>query len=203
MKGFDVLIIGGGVAGMSCALVLGSAEHKLCATDKTIGIILNQKSSALNNALFNNVLGVKPNTTGKEILESGKLQLQEQYPHIHIIESEKVYKILELKDSLMVTTNKKRYQTNKIVIAVGTSNLSEIEGLTKYLMPHQNLPEDKKRLQLRNENHLVTKNIYVAGVLAGFRSQFAIAAGSGAQVATDILTKWNNGNTTMIHDSVK
>ncbi len=203
MKAFDVLIIGGGVAGMSCALVLGSAQNKLCANDKTIGIILHQKSSALNNALFNNVLGLKPNTTGKEILENGKLQLQELYPHIHIIEKEKVYKILELKDSLMVTTNKKRYQAAKIVVAVGTSNLTEIEGLTKYLMPHENLPEDKKRLQLRNENHLVTNNMYVAGVLAGFRSQFTIAAGSGAQVATDILTNWNGGNTTMVHDSVK
>jgi hypothetical protein len=181
---------------------LGSAENKLFAMDKTIGIILHQKASALNNALFNNVLGVRPNTTGKEILERGKLQLQEMYPHIHIIETEKVYKILELKDSLMVTTNKKRYQANKIVIAVGTSNLTEIEGLTKYLIPHKNLPEDKKRLQLRNENHLVTKNMYVAGVLAGFRSQFAIAAGSGTQVATDILTKWNDDNTTMAHDVV-
>jgi len=38
-------------------------------------------------------------------------------------------------------------------------------------------------------------------VLAGWRSQFAIAAGSGTQVATDILTLWNNGQTTMIHDS--
>lgn len=63
------------------------------------------------------------------------------------------------------------------MVAVGTSNLSETEGLLKYIIPHKNLPEEKKRLQLRNENHLVTKNIYVAGVLAGFRSQFVIAAG--------------------------
>lgn len=203
MQTFDVLIIGGGVAGMSCALVLGSAQNKPCATNKTIGIILHQKASALNNALFNNVLGVKPNTTGKEILESGKLQLQELYPHIHIIETEKVYKILELKDLLMVITNKKTYQANKIVVAVGTSNLSEIEGLKNYLIPHQNLSKNKKRFQLTNVNHLVTKNMYAAGVLAGFRSQFAIAEGSGAQVATDILTKWNDGNTTMVHDSVK
>ena len=68
---FDVLIIGGGSAGMSCALVLGSAHTKRpYAKDKhgwhryasknitfTIGIV------------FNNVLGVKPGTTGAEILE--------------------------------------------------------------------------------------------------------------------------------------
>jgi hypothetical protein len=34
----------------------------------------------------------------------------------------------------------------------------------------------------------VAEGIYVAGTLAGWRSQLSIAAGSGAAVATDILT---------------
>ena len=66
---------------------------------------------------------------------------------------------------------------------------------------HQNIPPEKKRTQLRNVNHLVTDNIYVAGVLAGHRSQFAIAAGSGTSVATDIMCKWNNGMPVKVHDS--
>ena len=52
------------------------------------------------------------------------------------------------------------------------------------------------------QQQVVEKNLYVAGVLAGWRSQFAMAAGSGAHVATDILTLWNGGNTAMVHDSV-
>jgi len=72
---FDVLIIGGGVAGMSAALVLGSAKKKPFALDKKIGILMHQKSSALNGALFNNVLGIAPGTTGKELLENGRKQL--------------------------------------------------------------------------------------------------------------------------------
>jgi len=39
--------------------------------------------------------------------------------------------------------------------------------------------------------------------LAGHRSQFAIACGSGTQVATDILTEWNNGISTVIHDAIE
>ena len=50
---FDVLIIGGGASGMSCALVLGSAKKQAFATDKQIGIITHQKTSHLQNALFN------------------------------------------------------------------------------------------------------------------------------------------------------
>ena len=44
--------------------------------------------------------------------------------------------------------------------------------------------------------------LYVAGSLAGWRSQFAIACGSGAQVATDILTLWNGGEDVKVHDKV-
>ena len=49
----------------------------------------------------------------------------------------------------------------------------------------------------------MTEGIYVTGTLAGLRSQVAIAAGSGAAVATDILTLWNNGIQTQSHDSTK
>ena len=69
--------------------------------------------------------------------------------------------------------------------------------------PHQKIPPAKNRIQLRNNDHLVAEGIYVAGVLAGHRSQLTIAAGSGAAVATDILSLWNDGNHTMVHDSLK
>ena len=64
------------------------------------------------------------------------------------------------------------------------------------------MPAVKNRIQLKNNDHLVTRGIYVAGVLAGHRSQLSIAAGSGAAVATDILTLWNEGNHSMVHDAL-
>jgi hypothetical protein len=200
---FDVLIIGGGAAGMSCALVLGSAIIKPYAFNKKIGIVLHQKSSALDCALFNNVLGMDAGTTGKEILEQGKIQLSENYPHVNQIENEKVLKIDGVAGNFTIHTNKNTFQSKIIVVAVGKSNLFHIEGLMKYVEPHQNLPVKKQRIQLKNINHKVAENIYVAGVLAGWRSQFAMAAGSGAHVATDILTLWNHGETSMVHDSIK
>jgi thioredoxin reductase len=202
MKTFDVLIIGGGAAGMSCALVLGSAKNKPFASEKTIGIIIHQKASALQNGLFNNVLGLKSGTTGKELLGSGKKQLAETYPHITQIDKEKVTKIDGETGNFTVLTNKNEYKVATIVIAVGPSNLFNIEGLNQYVELHQKLPPAKERIQLKNDDHKVIEGIYVAGVLAGWRSQFAIACGSGASVATDILTAWNNGNPAMVHDSV-
>jgi ferredoxin/flavodoxin---NADP+ reductase len=202
MDTFDVLIIGGSAAGLSCALILGSAVHKPFASNKKIGIVAHQKSSALNEAILNNVLGLKKGTRGNQVLADGLTQLSDLYPHIIQIDNEKVSKIEREFPNFMVITNKNSYLAKSIVVAVGPSNLFNIEGLMKYVIPHNSLPPQKERVMLKNNNHLVAEGVYVAGVLAGWRSQFAIAAGSGAQVATDILTLWNDGNHSMVHDSL-
>ena len=44
---FDALIIGGGVSGLQCALVLGSGLNKPFAENKNVGIILHQRTSHL------------------------------------------------------------------------------------------------------------------------------------------------------------
>jgi ferredoxin/flavodoxin---NADP+ reductase len=69
---FDAFIIGGGVSGMQCALLLGSATNKSFSLNKNIGIVIHQRASHLDTALFNNVLGLQPNTLGKDILIQGK-----------------------------------------------------------------------------------------------------------------------------------
>ena len=68
MNIFDVLIIGGGPAGLSCALTLGSAGKKPFVADKKIGIFIHQSESGMHTALFNNALGINPGTKGGDIL---------------------------------------------------------------------------------------------------------------------------------------
>jgi ferredoxin/flavodoxin---NADP+ reductase len=89
-----------------------------------------------------------------------------------------------------------------VVVAVGYTNLITIKGLEKHIEQHPRAAIEKDRIWLKNTYHLVEENLYVAGTLAGWRSQFAIASGSGAQVATDILTIWNDGKHVKVHDKV-
>ncbi|MEJ2112496.1 MAG: FAD-dependent oxidoreductase [Flavobacteriaceae bacterium] len=199
---FDALVIGGGASGLSCALILGSAKEKAFAKDKKIGIIVHQRSSHLQEALLNNVLGIPENTTGKSILKSGIEKLKNQYSHVSQINKEKVFKLSRLNNDFLVETNKNSYTSKIVVIAVGYSDLISIEGLEKYIEPHPRAKPEKNRIWLKNTDHLIENGLYVSGTLAGWRSQFAIAAGSGAQVATDILTLWNNGEHTKIHDKI-
>ena len=200
---FDVLIIGGGVAGVSCALILGSAKNKAFASDKNIGIIAHQKTSALQEALFNNAYGIPAGKLGSELLEESLQQLSTLYPHITQIEDEKVMKITGSFPNFEVITNKASYSTQNIVVAIGSSNTFAIEGLMGYVSQHPKAIVEKKRVYLKNNDHKVAEGIFVAGTLAGHRSQLAIAAGSGAAVATDILTLWNNGIDVQSHDSIK
>jgi hypothetical protein len=102
-----------------------------------------------------------------------------------------------------VTTNKNTYKSKIVVVGIGAANTFAIEGLMEYVEPHEKIPVEKQRIQLKNIDHKVTEDIYVTGTLAGWKSQVAIAAGSGASVATDILTLWNGGIQTQVHDSIK
>jgi L-2-hydroxyglutarate oxidase LhgO len=200
---FDVLIIGGGVSGMSCALVLGSAKNKPFVTDKKIGIITHQKTSSLQEALINNGYGIAPGKLGSDLLLESIQHLSETYPHITQIPNEKVLKVEGEFPEFTITTNKNSYKSKMVVVGIGAANTFAIEGLMHYVESHKKIPVEKQRIQLKNNDHKVAEGIYVTGTLAGWRSQVAIAAGSGAAVATDILTLWNGGIQTQSHDSIK
>jgi len=199
----DVLIIGGGASGVSCALILGSAKNKSFVIDKKIAIITHQKASSLQNALFNNAYGITTGTLGSNLLVDTLEQLKSQYPFINQIEDKKVISITVANNNYVVTTNSNSYQTKIIVIAIGFGNPFTISGLEEFVIPHQKTIVEKNRIQFKNTDHLVKDGIYVTGTLAGWRSQLTIAAGSGAAVATDILTLWNDGVHVQSHDSIK
>ena len=199
---FDVLIIGGGVSGLQCALVLGSAKEKPFAMDKKIGVIVHQKASHLQNALFNNVLGLPAKTIGRNILVEGRQQLSTLYPTISQIEMEKVISVDDFKDVYKVITNKGTYTSKIVIIALNYSKPFNIKGLENFIEPHEKANPEKDRIQLKNKEGLIKDGLYCCGTIAGCRSQFAIAAGSGAAVATDILTLWNGGNHVKIHDKL-
>jgi hypothetical protein len=191
----------------------GFGKKKSFVTDKKIGIIAHQKTSSLQEALINNAYGIAPGKLGADLLAESKQHLSETYPHIIQIQDEKVLKIEgEFSSSVRpssscpdftITTNKNVYKSKMIVVTIGYSNTFAIEGLMHYVEPHQKSLAEKQRIQLKNDDHKVAEGIYVTGTLAGWRSQVAIASGSGAAVATDILTLWNNGIQTQSHDSIK
>jgi thioredoxin reductase len=200
---FDVAIVGGGVAGVSCALVLGSALEKPFANGKSVAIFTHQKGSSLQNGLYNNAYGITPGTTGQELLASSLKHLSSQYPKVQQIPDQKITAISKSDEGFFVLQSASEiFEAKTVVVAVGSASAFIIAGLEEYVIPHPKAKAEKKRISLRNNDHLVTSGLYVAGTLAGHRSQLSIAAGSGASVATDIASIWNDNQPTQIHDSV-
>jgi hypothetical protein len=173
---FDVLIIGGGVSGISCSLIIGSAKNKPFVADKKIGVFTHQKASSLQEAVFNNAYGIAPGTLGSDLLRESTKHLSDSYPHITQIPNEKVLKINGQYPEFTITTNKSSYKTKIIVVAIGAGNTFAIDGLMHYVEAHKKSLPEKNRIQLQNIDHEVAQGIYVAGTLAGHRSQLAIAS---------------------------
>lgn len=199
---FDVLIVGGGVSGVSCALIIGSALKRPYAEGKKVGIFTHQKASSLQNGVYNNAYGIAPGTLGSSLMETSLEHLAAAYPAVEQIPAEKVINVEGNAGNFTVTTNKGTYTAKIVVMALGSAGNFDLEGLMKFVIPNKKALPEKNRIQLTNDDHLVAEGLYVAGTLAGQRSQLAIAAGSGASVGTDILTLWNNGIPTQYHDSV-
>ena len=144
---FDALIIGGGVAGMQCALVLGSGLKKPYAINKKVGVIMHQRSSHIQNALFNNVLGLPSGTLGTDVFTAGKNQLTKNYPNVSQIEGEKVISIAIKNGFNIVKTTKNEYKAQVIVFALNYAKPFLIKGLEAYLEP-----QDRKSTRL-NSSH--------------------------------------------------
>ncbi len=198
---YDLIIIGGGPAALSCALVVGSAEQKEYMKDKKIGIIANQKASDMNAAVLNNLYGVEQGVKGKDFLKDSLKQL-DMFKSIEKLNPDTVSSVLDKGEFYEVKTDKDSYQAKNVVLAVGHSKkVKDIEGLDKYVEKHVNTPAAMERFALKNKNLLVDeKGMFVAGVLSGCSSQVSIALGTGADVAVQLLTKWNGGEFDHHHD---
>ncbi|MFN3813452.1 MAG: NAD(P)/FAD-dependent oxidoreductase [Aquificaceae bacterium] len=196
MVKYDVIIIGGGVSGLSCALTLASAKEQFdWARDKRHLVIDNQSSDLLK-ALLNNVPGIPQGTLGKELLEKLREQAK-SYGNVEIV-FDRAVKVSGHKGNFTVLTeSRKEFSSYYVVLATGFHELSiECEGIE--LIENPRSPRPGKVAIRVDEDSKVRDGLYVAGLLAGVSSMYACAAGSGVQVACNIM-KEQAGKNVVVH----
>lgn len=192
----DVVIIGGGVAGISCAILIASAiEKEEYAHDKKI-VLINYGNSDTKRAVLNNAIGFPIGIFGKEVMDNAIKQVT-HYNSINYIQ-DKVIKIIGIDNNFEIfTSNSEVIKSKSLVISTGFRRF-EIEGLDLNLSQH-NKTSKSGRIQIENHNYKVRDNLWVCGNLAGISNQFSIASGSGAQVGVNIISEWA-GEWKVVHD---
>ncbi|EDP73072.1 NAD(P)/FAD-dependent oxidoreductase [Hydrogenivirga sp. 128-5-R1-1] len=198
MKKYDVIIIGGGPAGLSCVITLASANDRFDFTkNRKYLVIDNNGGSDLLKAEINNVAGIPEGTLGKDLLEQVKNQAL-KYENVEIKKG-RVVKAEEKENGFTVETeNGEKYEAEILVIATGFHEFS-IEGLNVEVIDNVNSPRPGKVMIKHDGFFKVRDNLWVAGNAAGCYTMFASAIGSGAHVACGILSKWA-GKNVVVHD---
>jgi thioredoxin reductase len=198
MTNFDVAVIGGGISGLSTALILSSGiQNNPDLADRKVCVIDAGGSDALK-ARFFNAPGIKQGISGKKALN--KLREQVQSYAIAKFYDNRVKKITRVESGFQIEQRKDDpIMADNIVLATGF-RAWDIKGLELPLKPFTRTTKPS-RVAMEHSGYKVADNIYVCGLLADVSSQYPIVAGTGAQVALDILHDWT-GEWVVIHDKI-
>ncbi len=124
MNLLDVIIIGGGPAGLNAAVVLGRCNRKVLLFDH--GKQRNRYSHGMHNYL------TRDDITPKEFLEISKKELRKY--GVKVLRAEvKHAKKDEAGNFVVRDLKEKSYHSKKLILATGlTDNLPEIKGINKF-----------------------------------------------------------------------
>lgn len=199
MERYDVVIAGGGVAGLSCALTLSSSKGKGQWAEGRRFLVIDSGKSDLLKAMLNNVPGIPAGTTGKKALEDLAAQAL-AFGNVEIVKGS-VKKVEGARPAFIVhTEDGSAYESEIVVLATGFHSFdADVAGVR--VVPHANSPKEGRVMIVVNPDSTVRDGLYVAGILAGVSTMYATAAGSGTQVACTILSGWA-GKKTVVHDRV-
>lgn len=184
----DVVIIGGGISGLSAALFTGHAGLKTIVFDTGLSQI--KQVSALNNNLGS------PGISGDELLQRYRQQLQ----GFAELKNAKVDSLQKENDSFIILADGETYEANRVIVATNI-NTELLEALGLEIGVNDNIKSGKikKVVGVNWEGLTSIPNLYIAGLLAGIPSQVMIAAGQGAAVGVRVAQE-ATGEKYMWHD---
>jgi len=191
---YSVAIVGGGPAGLSCALTLADGTERFEFAKGKKFLVVDSGTSDVLKAVLNNVPGVERGTTGEEYLRFLKSQV-EKFESVDLV-SGKVVEVFGEKGSFTLRlSDGGEFKSELVVFATGFQAFSVKTGLVE-VIPHPRSPRPGK-VALKPK----ADGVYVAGLAAGEITMVAVACGSGVDVACRILSDWA-GKVVVGHDSV-
>lgn len=194
---YDVIIVGGGVAGLSCALTLGSMKGHFEWAENKKFLMIDNNSSDLLKALLNNVPGIQKGTLGRDAIKSLREQVK-SYGNVDIVFGRVVEVSGEKGNFTVHLEDGSSFQSDYVVIATGFHKFDiKCDGIEVV----ENLKSPRSgKVQVKVDSESRAKDgLYVAGLLAGVSTMYACASGSGVQVACNIMAEYA-GKNVVVHD---
>ena len=172
----DVIVIGGGLAGLQAAVMTAKAGEETVVLDSGQSLVLNT-SNIQNLVGHDSVAGGELLTSGKQKVESFDGEILE----------EEVQKLERSEDGLKVSTEDSEY-TAEFVIIASAGDLSYVEldieledGVDDPYMMDQHVKTD--------DSNKAAENVYVAGLANSWEHQTSVAIGDGAKAAVNLLSE--------------
>lgn len=193
---YHVIVVGGGASGLACALTLVSARNRGWEWAENCKYALfDTEGSDLNRALLKNVPGLDP-VEGREILKKIRRQIEEwggvDFLHERVTRIEKRDGVYAVESA-----SGRTFLAPYVVLASGF-HAFQIEGLQVEVVENPKSPKPG-RVMIKHRDYEVDTNLFVVGTLAGLSSHFTSCAGSGVEVAVEILSRLA-GKRVVIHD---
>ena len=163
------------------------------------------ESGSGKSSILHAILGLLPEGTrltgsirfkGRELLGKIKEQIK-GWGGVDMLEEE-VVRVEKKGDVFEVESSYgKVFIADYVVLAGGFHNFN-IRGLQVEVMDNPKSPKPG-RVVIKHKDYEVDKNLFVVGTLAGLSSHFTSCAGSGVEVAVEILSRFA-GKRIVIHD---
>lgn len=177
---YDVIIVGGGVAGLSAAIYTGGAKLSTMVFD-------TGKSQITQVSKVMNYPGFAEGISGTEWIERCRRQVSEL--GVELLNRE-ITGIEQKPGLFTVSTEAEQYESRFLVLATNT-NWKILEDLGFELEVNPLVPSGKiKYVQgvgYNGETHIL--NLYLAGLHTPVQSQAVVAAGQGANIGITIASK--------------
>jgi len=174
---FAVVIIGGGVAGLSAAIFLARAKVAVAVFDQA-------ESSLYRVSQVNNYLGFPDGIGGEALIDLGKRQARAFGATLF---DENVRSIERGPDGFTVVTDGRTVRADYVALASNKrTDIATSLGLT--LGGHGG-----RFVQVDAAGRTPIENVYAFGRITGAPSQAIVSAGDGAKVAIDIIQRIRGG----------
>lgn len=175
---YDVLIIGDGPAGLSAAIFVAKGNLST--------ILVGDNKTVIHSAWIENYLGFDEPFSGTKLVEIGKVQARKLGT---IIIEGTVNSIEKEEDVFSIQIDNQNILTKYLILATGQGIFLKIAELIGVEMTSNDEPFTKKKIKVDEYGRTSVKNVFAAGISTGVPSQAIIAAGSGAQIALNIISE--------------